>query len=111
MHGYGEFKWTNGRLYIGYFVNDRKEGFGIHYWQENNRIYVGFWKGGKQEGIGRYISANYEKWGYWKKGTRVSWFNSEDEAFSHLLKNQIKYKSLLLTTKDDIMSHFEQLNF
>ena len=29
MHGYGEFKWSDGKKYIGYYINDKKEGFGI----------------------------------------------------------------------------------
>jgi len=32
MHGEGIFTWPNGRKYIGEFVNDKKEGYGIHEW-------------------------------------------------------------------------------
>jgi len=53
MHGYGEFHWKDGRIYSGYYVQDKKEGFGIYYWEKDNKAYVGFWKDGKQNGVGK----------------------------------------------------------
>ena len=32
MHGFGTFTWPNGRKYIGDYVKDIKEGFGVFYY-------------------------------------------------------------------------------
>jgi hypothetical protein len=95
MHGYGEFRWKDGKQYIGYYTHDKKEGFGIYYWANSNRIYIGFWKGGKQEGIGKYINPKMIRWGSWKNGVRQKWYNSETEALNSLTISQVKYKRLL----------------
>ena len=83
MHGYGEFYWRDGKKYKGFYKNDKKEGFGVYFWAEPNRIYVGFWKNGKQEGLGRYLSSKHAKWGKWKEGERVAWFNSKEDALEN----------------------------
>lgn len=94
MHGYGEFKWKDGKRYAGYYVNDRKEGFGIYYWANPIRVYIGFWKAGKQDGIGKYINPKVTRYGIWKNGEKERWFNSEKEAMSSMNSNQKKYKNL-----------------
>ena len=38
MHGVGTFIWPDGRKYVGDFVNDIKEGFGIFHFKDG-RIY------------------------------------------------------------------------
>ena len=46
-----------GKLYIGYYENDKKEGFGIYYWSSPNmRVCIGFRKNGKQHGERKYIN-------------------------------------------------------
>jgi hypothetical protein len=94
MHGYGEFRWKDGKRYIGYYVHDKKEGFGIYYWASLNRMYIGFWKGGKQEGVGKYINPKTVRYGYWRNGEREKWFQSEMEAMSYLQQSQEKFKNL-----------------
>ena len=61
MHGKGEFTWPDGKKYIGNlkknqkiikhifigdYIEDKKEGFGEFYWQDG-KIYKGYWKDGK----------------------------------------------------------------
>jgi len=46
MNGKGEFKWPDGRKYIGNYENDKKEGHGVFYWPDG-RKYDGYWKNGK----------------------------------------------------------------
>ena len=36
MHGKGEFYWVGGKVYIGDYVDDKKEGFGILKWSDGN---------------------------------------------------------------------------
>ena len=75
MHGFGEFLWEDGKKYVGYYVEDKKEGFGMYMWNSPLRIYVGFWSNGKQHGVGKYIAQNYSKWGIWEAGTRKKLLN------------------------------------
>ena len=34
MHGYGIYKWNDGRKYEGQYFHDKKEGFGKYYWND-----------------------------------------------------------------------------
>ena len=38
MHGSGEFKWADGRVYKGEYQNDKKHGVGIYTWPDG-RMY------------------------------------------------------------------------
>jgi len=82
MSGYGEFYWNEGKRYKGFYLNDKKEGFGVYYWHDKTRIYIGFWKNGKQEGLGKYITEKHSKWGKWEKGDRKLWYDNKNEAFT-----------------------------
>lgn len=86
----------------GYYVNDKKDGFGIYFWVNPIRLYIGFWKDGYQEGIGKYITNKKNKFGLWKNGTRVKWFNSERDAMSNLTDDQIKFEHLFANNFDSI---------
>lgn len=46
MHGEGEFRWPDGRLYKGEYKHDLKDGYGEFVIDENTR-YKGGWKNGK----------------------------------------------------------------
>lgn len=91
MHGYGEFSWNDGKKYAGFYVYDKKEGFGIYYWSNPNRAYIGFWKGGKQDGFGKYINPKGTRFGRWKNGERERWYKNEEEALATLSYNQEKF--------------------
>lgn len=30
MHGEGTYKWPDGRMYKGSYINDKKDGFGVY---------------------------------------------------------------------------------
>ena len=51
MHGRGALKYADGRLFIGNFVKDIKEGRGRFDWPDG-RSYDGYWSNGKQDGPG-----------------------------------------------------------
>ena len=51
MSGHGKTIWTDGRFYIGEYLDDRKHGFGTFQWGDG-RKYEGTWKNGKQHGKG-----------------------------------------------------------
>ena len=90
MNGYGEYHWTDGRKYSGYYKDDKKEGFGIYAWNED-RAYFGFWKDGKQHGVGRYDNKGERKFAIWEEGRRMKYFESKDEALSQLNSEESKF--------------------
>lgn len=46
MHGKGIFTWTDGRKYVGEYLNDLKHGEGTFTWPDG-RCYHGPWENGK----------------------------------------------------------------
>lgn len=46
MHGVGTYKWSDGRVYHGSYVNDKKNGYGVYMWSDG-RTYLGQWIDGK----------------------------------------------------------------
>ncbi len=59
-------------------MNGKKHGFGKYKWP-NGRKYAGYWENGKQHGIGRYIlTDNTSKIGFWNKGKRVHWLTDNE---------------------------------
>ena len=38
MNGFGRFKWPDGRIFEGEYLNDKKDGFGIFNWPDGSRI-------------------------------------------------------------------------
>ncbi len=70
-HGYGKFKWKDGREYEGEWVK------------------------GKQHGIGLYRNAKgSEKKGKWVEGKRVAWLSGDNENPSNgPTQNNFTYKS------------------
>ena len=83
MHGYGEFRWKEGKRYYGYYKNDKKNGFGMYYWPDD-KFYIGFWRDGKQHGFGKYMKGNAVKYGLWVDGKKERWLLNEKELFDSL---------------------------
>jgi hypothetical protein len=107
MHGYGEFRWKDGKYYAGNYVEDRKEGFGIYYWTNPQRAYIGFWKNGKQDGVGKYINPKMSRFGIWREGERTKWYNNEKEAFNSLKNTEKIFKDLFQLTMQDVFKLFQ----
>ena len=42
MDGYGIFSWTDGRIYKGEYLDDKKHGYGKFYWPDGKK-YKGTW--------------------------------------------------------------------
>lgn len=69
MNGVGIFKFTDGRVYDGEFLNGSRHGkgkvlevtnVGVYTWPDG-RSYDGQWKDGKQHGIGIFVDKNKKK--------------------------------------------------
>ena len=103
MDGFGEFEWKDGKKYIGFYLNDKKEGFGIYYWQSPNKAYIGFWNNGKQHGVGKYMTPSKVRYGMWSKGEKIKWYDNERDAMSQLINEDEKqYKGLFKYDLNDI---------
>ena len=46
MHGNGVYKWGDGRIFMGAYLDDRKSGMGCYLWADG-RAYHGEWLAGK----------------------------------------------------------------
>jgi len=90
-------------LFLGYYLNDRKEGFGIYFWSNPSvRTFIGFWKNGKQDGVGKYINSQETRYGLWSQGERVKWFKNEKEAFTQMNTFQLSYENMFKFNLQDI---------
>jgi len=108
MHGYGEFLWSEGKKFFGFYKNDKKDGFGIYFWP-NNKFYIGFWKCGKQDGIGKYIKDNNIKYGRWKDGQKEKSILTEEEFFNCFNSYEDKYINIFQWDKERIKT-FMKIN-
>jgi hypothetical protein len=79
MEGNGKFKWPDGRVYMGEYKNDKKDGYGEFEWADG-RKYKGNWKNGKQHGEGEFFPSNGKNWkkGIWENGKRIKWIKEEN---------------------------------
>ena len=103
--GFGELL-VKEKKYIGFFIKDKQEGFGILYSSKSNKAFMGFWKKGKQLGFGKLMTRNKRKYGLWGEDSIVNWFKNEEEAFEFLEKTGLKnYKTFFLFTLDDIRNY------
>ena len=105
MHGYGEFSWSEGKKYCGFYKNDKKDGFGLYFWP-NEKFFIGFWKEGKQNGIGKYIKGNNIKYGIWKDGKKEKWLN-EDEFANCLDPRDEKYFYMFQWSVSELRNYME----
>lgn len=79
MHGTGEFRWADGRVYSGNYANDKKHGQGVYSWPDGRR-YQGQFHEGRQHGKGIYWQSNgKEIYGLWNLGKKVQVFSNEQD--------------------------------
>ena len=100
MNGYGEFIFKDLKKYLGFYSFDKQQGFGIFINPNQQKAFIGFWFEGKQHGVGKYVTQknitnkNTERYGFWNNGIISEWYESKDDAISHILKSQSKYLNL-----------------
>ena len=78
MEGFGILNVKNNKIYVGFYKNDYKDGFGIKIWDNDKKAYVGFWKNNKQEGFGKLIKKDKIKYAIYKDGLIVNEINDND---------------------------------
>ena len=92
----GTYTWPDGRIYVGGFVKDKKEGEGIFTWPDG-RKYEGQWLEGKQHGRGKYTDPEKkERIGIWVNGKRTRWIKNDSR-----LENETGIWSLETALKED----------
>ena len=78
MDDFGIYTWQDGRMYEGYYKEDKKHGFGIYIWSDSKQ-YSGWWFNGKQHGLGIFMSKDGKsKYGLWEDGKKLRWFKNEE---------------------------------
>ena len=61
MHGKGTYHYASGQKYVGEFVDNQKQGHGVHTWPNGNR-YEGKFENGKMHGYGVYYYASGQEY-------------------------------------------------
>jgi hypothetical protein len=107
MEGFGEFVQFDGKIYMGFHKNDKRHGLGFFHWVDG-RIFIGNWKNGKQHGLGKYIADGQTKYGIWIDGERISWYNTEEEAFNQI-KIDDEFSFLYTFEQKDIVKFISSL--
>ena len=92
-HGRGLFVWDDGEFYLGYWVNDKREGIGKNRYKNGN-IYEGSYKKGKKDGDGIYKWKNGDKYtGKWKndmkEGKGIYEYSNGDVYEGYFKKDKI----------------------
>lgn len=108
MSGYGEFydKITD-ILYLGYFENNRKNGFGIERNFEKNIIYIGQFHENKREGISRVFNEDIEIFSLYEKDREIKKYERRNEINNEIntrFKDQIIYFNKNLKEIKDYIS-------
>lgn len=79
MNGYGTFYWKDGRVYRGYYKDDKKHDFGIYIGTEGKR-YEGFWENGSQRNLGKYQKRDGSiKVGIWNENNLIEQYTNEED--------------------------------
>jgi hypothetical protein len=107
MNGTGELRWNSeGRKYFGYFLNDKRNEFGIFIWKKPFKIFIGFWVNGKQNGVGKYMDSKKEKYGIWISGKLVRWFKNKQEINQYIEPQYRKYMIYFKASIQEIKNIF-----
>lgn len=84
LNGKGTYKWKDGKIYSGEFVNDKLDGNGIFLWPDKKK-YIGQYKKDKKNGLGIFIWPNGKRYeGEWKDGKQHGYgilLNDTSKAF------------------------------
>lgn len=93
MHGHGCFSHEDGKIYLGFFTNDRKNGLGCLKYTDGTS-YNGFFKNDLQHGKGLVLNQTGKVLvkGEWREGVKKSEFGEEEvngfEAIFEMIKKE-----------------------
>ena len=95
------------KLQQGDYLFDKKEGFGIYKWTDG-RMYEGWWVKGKQHGPGTYhdTAKNSVRKGLWENGKRLKWY--EEEEAKQVAQGKVDYRKEFLEPESLILAQSER---
>lgn len=79
-NGYGIYKYDNGDMYEGEFVEGLREGYGEYLYNDGS-IYRGAWKEDKKNGNGSYKFEKFEFDGHWENDVLKTGFTFKINKF------------------------------
>jgi len=59
--GFGEYTWVSGEKYTGFWLDDKRNGWGYNFFDTGNE-YEGTWRNNKKHGVGLHTFVNGEKY-------------------------------------------------
>lgn len=109
MEGFGDFIWTSGKCYSGFYSKDIKEGLGLLYNSEPLEIYFGYWVKGQRDGPAVLINNHGKYYSFWETGKQVKIFANKQEGVNFInTSNGIsrKYKKFYFLNLEDMIKTF-----
>jgi hypothetical protein len=84
MEGVGLFYWPDNKIFIGTYLKEMKNGFGIFIWP-SGKIFQGYWINGKQHGFGLSSYKGICQVGEWRLGKKIRWIVENPELIRNTL--------------------------
>ena len=107
MNGIGELRWNNeGKKYLGFFKDDKRNGFGIFVLKKPFKIFIGFWLNGKMNGVVKFMDSRKEKYGIWKNNKLIKWFKNKEEIYQYIEPEYNKFCKYFEKSLDEMKSFF-----
>ena len=105
-NGKGVETWKSGNRFVGDFINDKREGYGIYYFSDGGR-YEGNWKNGKKEGFGVDYYTDGDRYeGKWKNGKRdgqgVYYYRNGDREMGNYYNGDTIGKAVLIKVNNEV---------
>ena len=85
---------------MGYFKDDKKDGFGIYCFSEDT-FSLNFWKKGKRYGLGKYIKGNNINFSIWEENKKIQNIN-ENDFMKKIKETKKNYLSLFKWSINEI---------
>ena len=93
---------------------DLRDGFGINYFKSEDKLYIGFWKNNKRCGFGKIYNQKKMRYGLWfeqnDENKKTKFFGNEQEAMDYLKQNGLydKYKKFFECSKDELIKSYDE---
>lgn len=109
MEGFGEFIWTSGKSYSGFYCKDIKEGLGLLYNCEPLEIYFGYWVKGQRDGPAVLINNHGKYYSIWDAGKQIKIFANKQEGVNYINSSPNlcrKYKKFYFLNLEELIKTF-----
>lgn len=113
MTGFGDFIWSSGKSFSGFYQKDLKEGLGLFYWNNPVEIYFGYWVKGQRDGPAIQITSNGKFFTLWSCGKQIKQFKNKQEALNYCQSSSNlskKYKKFFSYNLEDKVKAYSKRN-